>query len=99
MRVRPSSLLLSPAKAGAYLGIGRTKLLQLEASGRIKSKSLDGRRFFLTGSLLAFTDGLPDYKEPAPSNDNQAAMEALLAASVAERLARGKRGRQDQRRN
>ena len=90
MRVKPSSLLLSPAKAGAYLGIGRTKLLQLEAAGRIKSKSLDGRRFFSTGSLMAFADDLPDYRA-VPSNDNLKMKEALLEASVAERLGRGKR--------
>jgi hypothetical protein len=51
---------MSPAKAAAFLGVGRTKLLALARAGRIKTKELDGRYYFVTASLQRFLDSHPD---------------------------------------
>jgi excisionase family DNA binding protein len=52
-------LTLSPKKAAAYLGIGRTKLLELIKAGRIEARKLDGRIRVTTASLDAFHASLP----------------------------------------
>ncbi len=55
----PKPLTLSPKKAAAYLGIGRTKLLELIKAGRIEARKLDGRIRVTTASLDAFHASLP----------------------------------------
>jgi len=57
METKP--LTLSPTKAAAYLGIGRTKLLALVRAGRIEARKLDGRIRVTTASLDAFLASLP----------------------------------------
>ncbi len=52
-------LTLSPKKAGAYLGIGRTKILELIKTGRIEASKLDGRIRVSTASHDAFHASLP----------------------------------------
>ncbi len=52
METKP--LTLSPKKAAAYLGIGRTKLLELITAGRIEARKLDGRIRVTIASLDAF---------------------------------------------
>lgn len=61
------SLTLSPRQAAAFLGFGKTKLLALVHTGRIKAKSLDGRIRVSTDSLAAFHASLPDYTPPEPN--------------------------------
>jgi hypothetical protein len=61
------SALLSPQKAQDRIGIGRTKLLALGRAGRIKTKELDGRYYFVAASLDKFAESLPDaFKATAP---------------------------------
>jgi excisionase family DNA binding protein len=60
------SLTMSPRQAAAFLGIGKTKLIELVRTGRIKAKSLDGRIRVSTDSLAEFHAGLPDYTPPEP---------------------------------
>jgi excisionase family DNA binding protein len=55
----PAGLTLTPIKAAAYVGIGRTKLLGLIAAGRIEARKLDGRIRVVTASLDAFLASLP----------------------------------------
>jgi hypothetical protein len=55
-----SPLLLTPQKAQDRIGVGRTKLLALGRAGRIKTKELDGRYYFVTASLDKFAESLPD---------------------------------------
>ena len=57
METKP--LTLSPKKAAAYLGIGRTKLLELITAGRIEARKLDGRIRVTIASLDAFHASLP----------------------------------------
>lgn len=52
-------LSLPPKKAAAYLGIGRTKLLELIADKRIEARKLDGRIRVSVASLDAFHAALP----------------------------------------
>ena len=61
------SLTLSPRQAATFLGIGKTKLIELVRAGRIKAKSLDGRIRVSTESLAAFHASLPDYTPPEPN--------------------------------
>lgn len=56
-------LTMNTRKAAAFLGIGRTKLLELFRAKRIKARDLDGRLQFETDSLLAFKNDLPDAAE------------------------------------
>jgi hypothetical protein len=53
-------LLMRPGKAIKFLGVGKNKLLALWKSGAIKAKLLDGRRYFVTESLIAYRDQLRD---------------------------------------
>jgi hypothetical protein len=55
----PACGALSPAKAARHLGIGKTKMWGLITSGRIPSKTLDGRRLIRVADLDAFRAGLP----------------------------------------
>lgn len=57
---------LSPTKAAAYLGIGKTKTLALLRAKRLKAKLLDGRIRITTASCDAFLANLPDYKVGKP---------------------------------
>ena len=57
METKP--LTLPPKKAAAYIGIGRTKLLELITAGRIEACKLDGRIRVLVASLDAFLASLP----------------------------------------
>jgi hypothetical protein len=60
-------LTLSPAKAAAYLGIGKTKTLALIRAKRLEAKILDGRIRVTTGSCNAFLATLPGYSvQPVP---------------------------------
>jgi excisionase family DNA binding protein len=52
-------LTLSPKKAAARLGVGRTKLLELVKAGRIEARKLDGRIRITTASVDAFHASLP----------------------------------------
>lgn len=51
---------LSPAKAAARLGIGKTKMLALVRAGRIPCKMLDGRIRISVLALQQFIDQQPD---------------------------------------
>src|SRR5271154_3275554 len=55
----PACGALSPAKAARHLGIGKTKMWGLITSGRVPSKTLDGRRLIRVADLDAFRAGLP----------------------------------------
>jgi excisionase family DNA binding protein len=55
----PACGALSPALAARYLGIGKTKMWGLITSGRIPSKTLDGRRLIRVADLDAFRARLP----------------------------------------
>jgi len=59
-------LTLSPTKAAAFLGIGKTKMLALIRAKRIQVKMLDGRIRVSTAALQAFHDTLPDYVPGKP---------------------------------
>ena len=61
------ALTLSPRQAAAFLGIGKTKLIDLVHTGRIQAKSLDGRIRVSTESVVAFLTALPAYTAPAPA--------------------------------
>jgi hypothetical protein len=56
----PSPLLLRPALARKFLGVGKNKLLALLKAGAIRAKMQDGRRYFVTASLAAYVESLPD---------------------------------------
>ena len=56
-----TSLSLSPSKAADFLGVGRTKMLDLIRSGRVEARTLDGRIRVDAASVQAFFDALPDY--------------------------------------
>jgi hypothetical protein len=58
-----SPIAMNTRAAAAFLGIGRTKLLELFRAKRIKAKDIDGRLLFTTQSLQAFLDGAPDASE------------------------------------
>lgn len=73
------SLLLSPQKAGDYLGIGRTKLLALAAAGRIEVKTLDGRHYFTTQSLERFAASLPSANDNAPDKLGETPLRSVNA--------------------
>ena len=47
-------LLLTPVEAARVLGIGRTKVYELMASGRLRSVRLDGCRRITRDDLAAF---------------------------------------------
>lgn len=48
------ALLLTPVEAARALGIGRTKVYELIASGRLRSVRLDGCRRITRDDLAAF---------------------------------------------
>lgn len=48
------ALLLTPVQAARALGIGRTKVYELIASGRLRSVRLDGCRRITRDDLAAF---------------------------------------------
>jgi phage antirepressor YoqD-like protein len=56
-------LLFSTRDAATFLGVGRTKLLELLRERRVRAKDLDGRLKFTAESLIAFRDRLPDALE------------------------------------
>jgi excisionase family DNA binding protein len=60
-----TGLTMSPNRAAAYLGLGRTKTLELIREGRIEARDLDGRMRVTTTSLDAFLASLPLYKPVA----------------------------------
>ena len=53
-------LTLSPTRAAAHLGIGKTKMMALIRAGRIPVKRLDGRIRVSVAALKAFHDALPE---------------------------------------
>jgi excisionase family DNA binding protein len=53
-------LTLTPTKAAARLGIGKTKMMTLIRDGRIPVKRLDGRMRVSVAALQAFHDVLPE---------------------------------------
>ena len=59
-------LTLSPSKAAAYLGIGKTKMLELIRAKRVPVKMLDGRIRVAVADLKAFHDQLPSYAPGKP---------------------------------
>lgn len=64
-------LSLSPTKAAAFIGIGKTKALELIRAKRLAVKMLDGRIRVLTSSCQAFLDSLPDgYSKGKPVHVN-----------------------------
>ena len=53
--------LLKPTKkAREFLGVGKNKLDALLKAGLVKAKLINGRRYFVTASLVAFLDTLAD---------------------------------------
>ena len=56
----PVPLLLTPQKAADFIGIGRTSLLALLKARRVRAKLIDGRRYFLTASLVEYLATLAD---------------------------------------
>jgi predicted site-specific integrase-resolvase len=56
----PVPLLLTPQKAADFVGIGRTSLLALLKAGKVKAKLDNGRRYFVTASLVAHIATLQD---------------------------------------
>lgn len=65
-----TSLTMTPREASQYLGIGKTKCLDLLRTGRIKSVSLDGRIRVLRTACDKFLADLPRYKKGEPIFDN-----------------------------
>jgi hypothetical protein len=59
-KIEINSLTLSPAKAAAYIGIGKTKMLELIRTKRIPVKMLDGRTRITADACRAFVRSLPD---------------------------------------
>jgi len=53
-------LYLTPHKAADHIGVGRTRLLALLKTGKIKAKLDNGRRYFLMASLVKYMDTLAD---------------------------------------
>jgi hypothetical protein len=53
-------LLYPPRKAALFLGVGKNKLRALLSAGHIKAKLIDGRRYYVTASLIGFRDTLAD---------------------------------------
>ncbi len=53
-------LTLSPAKAAAFIGIGKTKMLELIRAKRVAVKMLDGRIRVSTDACRGFLNLLPD---------------------------------------
>lgn len=51
--------LLTPTDAAEVLGVGRTKLLSLVRSGRIRCRMLDGRIRIPVEAIQEFRDALP----------------------------------------
>ena len=54
-------LTLSPTKAAAFLGVGKTKMLELIRAKRIPVKMLDGRIKVAVADFKSFHDALPGY--------------------------------------
>jgi hypothetical protein len=52
--------LLTPQKAADFIGIGRTRLLALLKAKRVRAKLIEGRRYFLTASLMEYLATLQD---------------------------------------
>jgi len=52
--------LLTPQKAADFIGIGRTRLLALLKAKRVRAKLENGRRYFVTASLLEYVATLAD---------------------------------------
>ena len=60
MSAEITPLTLSPTKAAQYLGLGKTKTLELIRTKRIACHMLDGRIRVSTEACRAFLDSLPD---------------------------------------
>jgi hypothetical protein len=56
----PVPVFLTPQKAADFIGIGRTRLLALLKAGKVKAKLDNGRRYFVTASLVAHIATLQD---------------------------------------
>jgi len=54
-------LLYSPAEAAARLGIGRTKVYELLATGQLPAVRLGGKIFVSASALSEFAMSLPTY--------------------------------------
>ena len=73
MRTEIQSLTLTPRQAADYIGVGRTKMLDLIRTKRIKVAMLDGRIRVSTEACRAFINSLPsEYQKgarlPAPKS-------------------------------
>jgi excisionase family DNA binding protein len=55
---RPARLLLSVEEAGAMLGLGRTKMFELVASGALGSVTIGRRRLVALEEIEAFVERL-----------------------------------------
>ena len=65
-------LTLSPTKAAQYLGLGKTKTLELIRAKRIKVFMLDGRIRVSTDACREFLESLPDqYVKGEPVKDGK----------------------------
>ena len=62
----PPRLLLSPSEAARALGISRTKLYQLLASGAVASVRVGSLRRIRTEALEEFVQGLGPAEPPGP---------------------------------
>ena len=56
----PVPMLLTPQKAADHLGIGRTRLRALLKAKQVRAKLIEGRRYFITASLLEYLTTLAD---------------------------------------
>jgi hypothetical protein len=82
-------LTMSPAKAAAFIGIGKTKMLDLIRAKRIAVKMLDGRIRVSTDACRAFLDSLPDqYIKGQPVRDDEPMVPAKPKAKHGRRKTR-----------
>jgi excisionase family DNA binding protein len=72
MSIALSPLTLSPTKAAQYLGLGKTKTLELIRAKRLKVFMLDGRIRVSTEACREFLNSLPDqYVKGVPVKDGK----------------------------
>jgi len=50
----------TPQQAAEFLGVARSHLRKLHKAGKIRAKREGDRRRFVTASLLAYAESLPD---------------------------------------